>query len=157
MVSLAMFQLSSKLMKHLKAFSKIKWNSVQLYLKDEHSDSDLNDWFADYGCEASGSAFCLSQSSIFLFQNILGWKTAHLENDQIKLESWLVVTSKEMLAKTGSNKTTLNKIQLYPLLNLFGFFFLLCIGLKLRKSEQVTFIYIENMHSLKLHADRDDL
>lgn len=79
MVSLAMFQQSSKLMKHLKAFSKIKWNSVQLYLKDEHSDSDLNDWFADYGCEASGSAFCPSQSSIFLFQNILGWKTAHLE------------------------------------------------------------------------------
>lgn len=67
-----------------------------------------------------------------------------------------MVTSKEMLAKTGSNKTTLNKIQLYPLLNLFGFF-LLCIGLNLRKSERVTFIYIENMHSLKLHADRDDL
>lgn len=37
----------------------------------------------------------------------------HLLNDQIKLESWLVVISKEMQAKTGSNKTTLNKIQLF--------------------------------------------
>lgn len=122
MVSLVMFQQSSKsLMEHPEAFSKLKQNSVQLYLKDEHSDSDLNDWFADYGCEASGSAICPSQSSIFLFQNILGWKTVHLLNDQIKLESWLVVISKEMQAKTGSNKTTLNKIQLYPPLNLFGF------------------------------------